>query len=80
MRVRPIEGADVNSAIAIMQRGFPDPPNATWHEFFGHVKAKQARKLVGPIGYLLRKDDRDVGIISHFAASALMQMAPQSTL
>ena len=66
MQVRPIEGADVNSAIAIMQRGFPDPPNATWPEFFEHVKAKQARELVGPIGYLLRKDDRDVGIILTF--------------
>lgn len=66
MQVRPIEQADVPSAIALMQRGFPEPAAASWPEFFENVNARQGNELVGPLGYLLRKDENDVGILLTF--------------
>lgn len=66
MQVRPIEHADVPSAIALMKRGFPAPARESWAEFLDNIHARQGQELVGPMGYLLRKSDTDVGILLTF--------------
>jgi len=63
MQVRPIESSDIASAVTLAERGFASPPTTTWAAFFDRLTNLQGSQLNGPIGYLLRKDDTDVGII-----------------
>ena len=63
MQVRPIEPTDIGTAAALVERGFAKPPMSTWPEFLNRLVNLEDRQLAGPIGYLLRKDNSDVGII-----------------
>ncbi len=63
MELRPIERSDIGSAGAITGRGFATPPKTTWAAIFDRLANLQGKHLTGPIGYILRKDDADVGII-----------------
>ncbi len=63
MELRAIEAKDLDSAVALLERGFPDRPRGFWQRRLEELQEYRQQSGVGPIGTLLNIKGEDVGVL-----------------
>jgi hypothetical protein len=66
-RLQPFGESDLDEALPLLRRGFPERPEAFWLTGLARAQRRESDGTGWPLGYFLRIDDRAVGVMLTFA-------------
>lgn len=63
MKIEPVHSQNLDSAIVLLERGFPERSREFWSNGIAALNRDLGAALDGPIGYLLQDKDTPVGVV-----------------